>query len=93
MEPWVVIILSIAVAVFIGARPLCRLGRPEKNDRLMLVLSIAIIGSGVAFASGDAYQAGGANIAMPDVLPITAEDVFRPQVVLGPHKSPAIPAY
>jgi hypothetical protein len=50
MKSWVIISIGVAVAAAVGAKPLSRLRKPEKNDKLKIVLSVAILLAAVVFA-------------------------------------------
>ena len=43
MKSWVIVAVAVAVAAAISAKPLSRLRKPAKNDKLKMCLSLAIV--------------------------------------------------
>jgi uncharacterized membrane protein YfcA len=67
MKSWVIICIGVAVAAVVGAKPLSRLRKPEKNDKLKIVLSVAIVLAAVVFAyqPRKALRGGGVKYLRP----------------------------
>lgn len=50
MKSWAIVCIGVAIAAVVGAKPLSRLRKPEKNDKLKIVLAAAIVLAAVVFA-------------------------------------------
>ena len=67
MKSWVIVCIGVAVAAVVSAKPLSRLRKPEKNDKLKIALSIAIVlaAAVLAYRPQKSMRGGGVKYVRP----------------------------
>lgn len=86
MKSWVIVSIGVALAAAISAKPLSRLRKPEKNDKLKIGLSVALILAAVVIAYAPRKtkrtprMVGGAQCTVKTVAPQIGAG-YQPYVV------------
>lgn len=84
MKSWVIVSIGVALAAAISAKPLSRLRKPEKNDKLKICLGVALVVAAVVIAytprKATRKMVGGAQCTVRTVAPQIGAG-YQPYVV------------
>lgn len=62
MQGWVVILIAVVTAALISAKPLSRLRKPQKYDKLKICLSLSVILAAVVIVFGSRRAMSGGSV-------------------------------
>jgi hypothetical protein len=87
MKSWVIVSVGVALAAAISAKPLSRLRKPEKNDKIRICLGVAVVLAAVVIAyaprKATRKMVGGAQCTVPS-MPVRPAQIgagYQPYVV------------